>query len=118
MWSPCSSTLISGGRDAVLVDTLITYDQVDALADWVEGFGKRVVGALVTHGHSDHWVGLARLLERFPGARGLATEEVLARARHEATDDALRTYWQTVFPGEIPAEPVLPELLDTDPVDL
>jgi hypothetical protein len=41
MWSPPSSTLITGERDAILVHTTITYDQVDRLADWVERFGKQ-----------------------------------------------------------------------------
>ena len=36
MWSPISSTLIYGRRDAVLVDALITNEQADALVDWVE----------------------------------------------------------------------------------
>src|SRR5439155_22134549 len=53
MWSPCSSTLITSETGALLVDTLITYDQVDVLADWIKGFGKRLVGVLLTHGHSD-----------------------------------------------------------------
>ena len=33
-WSPISSTLISGERDAVLVDTFITLEQNRALAEW------------------------------------------------------------------------------------
>jgi len=69
-WSPMSSTLIAGAEDAILVDTLVTLDQVDALAGWVRGFGKRITGVYITHGHSDHWIGLARLQEHFPGARG------------------------------------------------
>src|SRR5258706_2463268 len=84
MWSPLSSTLIAGERDAVLVDTTITYDQVDRLADWVEGFGKRVVGVVITHGHSDHWIVLARLQERFPEAAGLATKQGLSPRRVQA----------------------------------
>jgi len=32
-WSPISSTLISGKRDAVLVDTAITIDQNQKLVD-------------------------------------------------------------------------------------
>jgi len=36
MWSPISSTLIYGRRDAVLVDAFITVEQADALVDWVE----------------------------------------------------------------------------------
>lgn len=111
MWSPMSSTLIAGQRDAILVDTLVTVDQVDALAEWVRGFGKRVTGVYITHGHSDHWIGLARLQEHFPEARGLATAEVVARARFEATSPALVAYWQASFPGELPATTVLPETL-------
>jgi glyoxylase-like metal-dependent hydrolase (beta-lactamase superfamily II) len=118
MWSPLSSTLIAGERDAILVDTTITHDQVDRLADWVERFGKQVVGVVITHGHSDHWIGLARLQERFPHARGLATRDVLARARFEATDEGQRAYWRGLFPGEIPEVPVLPELFDGDSIDL
>src|SRR5437899_11974085 len=76
MWSPMSSTLIAGDTEAILVDTLITFDQVDALAEWVRGFGKHITGVYITHGHSDHWIGLARLQEHFPGARGMATPEV------------------------------------------
>ena len=112
LWSPMSSSLIAGEEEAVLVDTLITFDQADALADWVESHGKRVTAILITHGHSDHWIGLGRLLGRFPHARGLATAKVLDRARFEATDEGLQQYWRTCFPGEIPDAPVLPGLLE------
>lgn len=111
IWSPMSSTLIAGADDAILVDTLVTLGQVDALAEWVRGFGKRITGVYITHGHQDHWIGLARLQEHFPGARGMATPEVVERARFEATDPGLSAYWQASFPGELPQTPVLPEPL-------
>src|SRR6266446_9632814 len=89
MWSPMSSTLIYGERDAVLVDTLVTFDQVDALADWIDGFDKRLVGIYITHGHSDHWIGLSRLRERFGDVPAWARPKVFERAFFEATNPGL-----------------------------
>ena len=118
LWSPMSSSLVAGAEEAVLVDTLITFAQVDALADWADSHGKRITAILVTHGHSDHWIGLARLLERFPDACGLAAGKVLDRARFEATDEGLKKYWHTCFRGEIPDNPVLPGLLEGGRLEL
>jgi hypothetical protein len=61
--------------------------------------------------------GLARLLERFPDARVLAPGKALARARFEATEEGLRNYWHTCFPGEIPDDPVLPALREEELVN-
>ena len=51
MWSPTSSILIYGERDAILVDTLATTAQATALADWVEESGKNLKTIYATHGH-------------------------------------------------------------------
>jgi Metallo-beta-lactamase superfamily len=48
-WSPSSATLIYGDHDAILVDTLVTYDQVDALADWIETKGRQLSRVYITH---------------------------------------------------------------------
>ena len=118
MWSPMSATLIHGQEEAVLVDTLVTFDQVDALADWIDGFGKRLVGIYITHGHSDHWIGLSRLRERFGNVPGWARPKVFARAVFEATNPGLSGYWQGVFPGEIPEKPETPDRLETTSIEL
>ena len=65
-----SATLIYGEHDAILVDTLATHDQVDALADWIDTKERRLSRIYITHGHGDHWLGLARLIQRFPEAQG------------------------------------------------
>ena len=68
-WPPISSTVISGERDAVLVDTPITVEQAQALANWVVASGKNLTTIYATHGHGDHFFGTSTVLERFPGAR-------------------------------------------------
>ena len=118
MWSPMSATLIHGEREAVLVDTLVTFGQVDALADWIEGFGKQLVGIYITHGHSDHWIGIGRLRERFGPVPAWARPKVHARANFEATNPGLSAYWQGVFPGEIPEQPETPDRLDSNAIVL
>ena len=76
-WAPSSSTLISGPREGILIDALLTFENADQIATWAKSFGKKITGAYITHGHSDHWLGLARLLEHFPTARGYAAPEVV-----------------------------------------
>ncbi len=118
-WSPCSSTLIYGEHDAILVDAFATFDQADALAHWIDTKGRRLSHIYITHGHGDHWLGLARLNQRFPEATGLATAEVLERVEFEATG-GMAGSWEAIFPGEVPTglDKVLPELLTTSSIDL
>jgi glyoxylase-like metal-dependent hydrolase (beta-lactamase superfamily II) len=118
MWSPMSATLIHGQEEAILVDTLVTFDQVDELADWIDGFGKRLVGIYITHGHSDHWIGLSRLRERFGDVPAWARPKVQQRSVFEATNPGLSGYWQSVFPGEIPEKPETPDSLEANTIEL
>jgi glyoxylase-like metal-dependent hydrolase (beta-lactamase superfamily II) len=117
-WAPMSSTLITGGDEAILVDALMTNAQVDALAEWVGGFGKRLTGVFITHGHTDHWGGLARLQQHFPDARGFATAEVAARAHYEGTTERVIEYWNTRFPGELADPRVTPEVMAAPEITL
>ena len=63
-WPPISSTLISGERDAVLVDTPITVEQARALTNWIVASGKNLTTIYATHGHGDHFFGASTVLER------------------------------------------------------
>src|SRR5258708_16770740 len=75
-WSPISSTFISGKRDAVLVDTAITVDQNQKLAEWIAGSGKNLTAIYATHGHGDHFFDVNTIQKRFPKPRLLATRKL------------------------------------------
>ena len=109
-FSPISSTLIHGQRDAVLVDTFMTVDQNDALVDWVKGSGKNLTTIYITHGHGDHWFGIGALLERFPGARAPASPAVVKMMKDQSPE-VLKSWWNARLPGQIPERVVIAEEL-------
>jgi glyoxylase-like metal-dependent hydrolase (beta-lactamase superfamily II) len=115
-WAPSSSTLISGPTEGILIDALLTFENADNIAAWAKSFGKKITGVYITHGHSDHWLGLARLRQHIPEARGYAAPEVAARAAWEAEFNKTSKYWTARFPGELPEPPVVPEVLNTDEI--
>jgi len=100
-WSPISSTLISGKRDAVLVDTAITVDQNQELVDWIAHSGKNLTAIYATHGHGDHFFGVNTIQKKFPKARFVATSEVIAVMRKQASVPVVESYWKPRFPGQI-----------------
>ncbi len=73
VWSPISTTLLYGERDAVLVDPPFTTDTTREVLAWVEKIGRDITQIYITHGHGDHWLGAPVLLERFPDAAVRAT---------------------------------------------
>jgi len=118
MWSPISSTLICGKRDAVLVDTFITIEQADILVDWVAASGKNLTTIYVTHGHGDHFFGIGALLDRFPNARAVAAPDVVKLMRQQASPDVLANFWNPLFPRQIPDRLVMAEELKRNVIDL
>jgi len=109
-WPPISSTLISGERDAVLVDTPITVEQARALANWVVASGKNLTTIYATHGHGDHFFGTNTVLERFPGARFVALPDVIKIMRQQASAESLATFWNPRFPNQISSQLAIAEL--------
>jgi len=117
-WPPISSTLISGERDAVLVDTPITIEQSRALVKWLEARGKNLTTIYATHGHGDHFFGTSTLLERFPGARFVARPEVIKIMRQQASPESLETFWNPRFPGQIASQLAIAKELTGNVINL
>jgi glyoxylase-like metal-dependent hydrolase (beta-lactamase superfamily II) len=117
-WPSISSTLISGERDAVLVDTPITVDQARALSDWIVASGKNLTTIYATHGHGDHFFGTSTVLERFPGARFVARPDVIKVMRQQASPESLATFWNPRFPGQISSHLAIAEELTGNVINL
>jgi glyoxylase-like metal-dependent hydrolase (beta-lactamase superfamily II) len=110
-WVANSVTLISGQRDAVLIDTFLTSEQAQTLVDWVAASGKNLVTIYITHGHGDHFFGLVPLLKRFPRARAITTPNIVEAMERQLSPEWLDDFWRSRFPGQIPERLAVAETL-------
>jgi len=112
-FDPITSTLIFGEYDAVLVDAMGTVAEAEALADWVALHNRNLETIYITHAHFDHFYGLSVLLDRFPGARAIATPNAVAAMQMSFTPIVERLA-RRMFPGQVPTKLVGAEPYEGD----
>ena len=104
-----NAVLITGTREATLVDTLMVTSDAHKLVEAIKASGKRLTQILITHAHPDHYFGLPIVQAAFPEARVLArptTVEFLKEFQAKVV------HWQEMYAGEIPTSLQLPTVLD------
>ena len=107
-FDPITSTLIFGEHDAVLVDAMGTVAEAEALADWVALHNRNLETIYITHAHFDHFYGLSVLLDRFPGARAIATPKAVEGIQMYLSPPVQRLA-RRMFPGQVPTKLLGPE---------
>lgn len=114
LFSPTTSTLLTGPTEAVLVDAQYMHSDVVELARRIEASGRTLTTIYLTHAHADHYFGIEWLLERFPAARAVALPSVAAEIA--STNEAQRAQWREFFDGKALDNTVIPEPLDGDTI--
>jgi glyoxylase-like metal-dependent hydrolase (beta-lactamase superfamily II) len=109
-WPATTATLVSGDRDAILVDALTTRAQSKELSDWLLATGKNLTQIYITHGHADHFFGLNTVLETFPEAKAVALPDVVPFVDEQASPEWLQI-WERIFPGQLFEKPAVPVAL-------
>ena len=112
-FDPITSTLIFGEYDAVLVDAMGTVAEAEALANWVALHNRNLETIYITHAHFDHFYGLSILLDRFPGARAIATPEAVNAMQMSFTPTVERLA-RRLFPGQVATKLVPPQPYEND----
>jgi glyoxylase-like metal-dependent hydrolase (beta-lactamase superfamily II) len=116
-WPATSVSLISGDHDAVLIDALLTPADAALVVDWIRATGKTLTTIYITHGHGDHFFGLNTILDAFPDARAVTAAAVVPEAQAQLSPELMQ-FWNAIFPGQIPEQPIVPDALDGDVIDL
>ena len=112
-FDPITSTLIFGEHDAVLVDAMCTVAEAEALANWIALHNRNLETIYITHAHFDHFYGLGILLDRFPGARAIATPKTL-NAIQMYLSRPVQQLARQLFPGQVPTKLVAPKAYERD----
>jgi len=115
-FSPVTSTLIYGRNDAVLVDAQFIREDIDALCEMIERRGRRLTTIYITHAHADHYFGIDRIMDRFPGARAVATEAVVKHLIKHSPAEFKQ--FSSMFGDDLVIPTSLPTALDDDFIEL
>ncbi len=102
-----NSHLITGKKDAILVDAQFTKSEALKVVQLVKAKKKNLKTIFITHGHPDHYFGLEVLKKEFPKAQVLARPAVIASMVE--TFSGKQAYWKSVYKDEIADTLVKPE---------
>ena len=112
-----NSTLVYGDRDAILIDTQFVMSEAHRVAAMILESRKNLTTVYITHGHPDHYFGIAVLKQAFPNAKFVALPATVAAIRN-GWEGRLKN-WTPEFGFNLPAGgPILPEELQGNPINL
>lgn len=107
-----SSELVTGAREAILIDAQFQKNDAQKLVDLVKASGKKLTTIYISHSDPDFYFGLDTLQAAFPQARIVATPQTVAAI--EANKDGKLAYWGPILKSNAPQKLVVPQALNTD----
>lgn len=111
-----SSTLITGAKEAVLVDAQFSTVDGQKLVDLIKASGKRLTTIYVSHGDPDFYFGLVALTTAFPEAKVLATPQTIAHIKE--TSAGKLQFWGPKLGAGAPSRIVVPEPIQGNQIEL
>ncbi|WP_010176546.1 MBL fold metallo-hydrolase [Pseudomonas sp. PAMC 25886] len=106
---PVTSVLVSGDKDAILVDAQFGKTQAEQLVQKIRASGKRLTTIYISHGDPDYYFGLDTLAAAFPQANIVAPQPVVDHIK--ATVEHKLAFWGPKLGTDKPAKAVIPQVL-------
>ena len=113
---PVSSVLVSGDKDAILVDAQFGKAQAQQVVNKVRASGKRLTTIYISHGDPDYYFGLETLTQAFPDAQVLASAPTVEHIN--TTKDAKLAFWGPQMGADAPGTLIVPQVLKGNTLSL
>ncbi|WP_082221406.1 MBL fold metallo-hydrolase [Herbaspirillum chlorophenolicum] len=106
---PVSSVLVTGQRDAILVDAQFGKREAQQVVEKIRASGKKLTTIYISHGDPDFYFGLDTIHAAYPDAKIVATPQTVAHIR--ATVQGKLAYWGPKLGDNAPAATIVPDVL-------
>ena len=113
---PVSSVLVTGRKDAILIDAQFGVSQADKVVETIRRSGKTLTAVYISHGDPDYYFGLERIKAAYPNARIVATPQTVAHIQE--TMAGKLAFWGPKLAADAPKTLVVPEVLEGDRLEL
>lgn len=111
-----SSVIVSGKKDAILIDAQFTRADAERVAQQIKASGKNLTAIYVSHGDPDYYFGLEVFKKYFPNVTVYATAPTVEHIK--ATEQKKLEVWGGQVGDAITKNVVLPQVLKKDYLEL
>ncbi|GJI94521.1 MBL fold metallo-hydrolase [Duganella caerulea] len=113
---PVASVIVSGAKDAVLIDAQFSRGEALKLVEQIRATGKHLTTVYVSHSDPDFYFGLDVIHAAFPDAKIVATPQTIAGI--EKKKDAKVAFWGPILKDNAPQSIIVPQPLQGDTIKL
>jgi glyoxylase-like metal-dependent hydrolase (beta-lactamase superfamily II) len=106
---PVASVIVSGDKDAVLIDAQFSRGEALKLAERIRASGKHLTTIYISHDDPDYYFGLDVIHAAFPDAKIVAQPQVIAGIERKKA--AKVAYWGPILKENAPHEVIVPQAL-------
>ncbi|POA34496.1 MULTISPECIES: MBL fold metallo-hydrolase [unclassified Pseudomonas] len=106
---PVTSVLVSGEKEAILVDAQFGKSQAEQVVEKIRASGKQLTAIYISHGDPDYYFGLDTITAAFPKAKVLASQPTVDHIK--ATVEGKVAFWGPKLGADAPAKTIVPGVL-------
>lgn len=113
---PVASVIVSGAKDAVLIDAQFSRGEALKLVEQIRASGKHLTTVYISNDDPDYYFGLDVIHAAFPDAKIVALPDVIAGIERKKA--AKVAYWGPILKDNAPQQVIVPQPLKGNAITL